>query len=137
MKADARHITIFLAVTALLAFLLSFIAPVAQRLDERQVATVERHLLKKQKQMEKYVHQVQEMPVDEWIQLPGFPDDMVLYRYNADTLQSWVNEFSISNDEVDVPPLWYRLHFMSNDNLYNTPLAYITDKDSYVNLGLS
>ena len=137
MKADARHISIFLAVTALLAFLLSFIAPVSQRLDERQVARVERHLLKKQKQMEKYVHQVQEMPVDEWIQLPGFPDDMVLYRYNADTLQSWVNEFSISNDEVDVPPLWYRLHFMSNDNLYNTPLAYISRWDSYVNLGLS
>ena len=137
MKSRARHITIFLGVTALLAFLLSFIAPVSQTLDSRQVAKVERHLLKKQKLMEKYVRQVQEMPVDEWIQLPGFPDDMVLYRYNADTLQSWVNEFSISNDEVDVPPLWYRLHFMSNDNLYNTPLAYITDKDSYVNLGLS
>ena len=137
MKADARNITIVLAVTALLAFLLSFIAPVSQKLDERQVSRVERHLLKKQKQMEKYVHQVQEMPVDEWIRLPGFPEDMVLYRYNADTLQSWVNEFSISNDEVDVPPLWYRLHFMSNDNLYNTPLAYITNRDSYVNLGLS
>ena len=137
MTTKARHITIFLSVTALLAFLLSFIAPVSQNLDSRQVARVERHLLKKQKLMEKYVRQVQDMPVDEWIQLPGFPEDMVLYRYNADTLQSWVNEFSISNDEVDVPPLWYRLHFMSNNNLYNTPLAYITDKDSYVNLGLS
>ncbi|MBR5736753.1 MAG: cache domain-containing protein [Bacteroidales bacterium] len=137
MKADTRHITILLGVTALLAFLLSFIAPVAQQNDERQVAKVERHLLKKQKVMDRYVHMVQEMPVDEWIELPGFPDDMVLYRYNADTLQSWVNEFSISNDEVDVAPLWYRLHFMSNDNLYNTPLAYITGKDSYVNLGLS
>ena len=137
MKSDARHISIILAVTALLAFLLSFITPVTKGLNARQVARVERHLLKKQKQMEKYVRQVQEMPVDEWILLPGFPEDMVLYRYNADTLQSWVNEFSISNDEVDVPPLWYRLHFMSNDNLFNTPLAYITDRDSYVNLGLS
>jgi len=121
----------------MLAFLLSFIAPVTQKIDGRQAARVERNLLKKQKQMDRYVRMVKEMPVDEWILLPGFPDDMVLYRYNADTLQSWVNEFSISNDEVDVPPLWYRLHFMSNDNLYNTPLAYITEKDSYVNLGLS
>ena len=137
MKFDLKHITIAIGVAALLAFVMSFIPPVAQRIDARQVARVERHLLKKQKQMERYVRQVQEMPVDEWILLPGFPDDMVLYRYNADTLQSWVNEFSISNDEVDVAPLWYRLHFMSNDNLYNTPLAYITDKDSYVNLGLS
>lgn len=137
MKADAKHITILLAAAALLAFLLSLIPPVAQRIDARQTARVERRLVKKQRQMERYVRQVQETPVDEWILLPGFPDDMVLYRYNADTLQSWVNEFSISNDEVDVPPLWYRLHFMSNDNLYNTPLAYITDSDSYVNLGLS
>lgn len=137
MKAESRRITIGLAVTAMLAFLLSFIAPVSQRLDERQVARVERHLHKKQKVMEKYVRQVQELSVDEWILLPGFPEDMVLYRYNADTLQSWVNEFSISNDEVDVAPLWYRLHFMSNDNLFNTPLAYITDRESYVNLGLS
>ena len=137
MKVNTRHITISLAVAALLAFLLSFIPPVAQKIDARQVARVERHLLKKQKQMDRYVRQVQEMPIDEWILLPGFPDDMVLYRYNADTLQSWVNEFSISNDEVDVAPLWYRLHFMSNDNLFNTPLAYVTDKDSYINLGLS
>lgn len=137
MKADARHITILFAVTALLAFLLSLIPPVAQRIDARQTARVERRLVKKQRQMERYVRQVQDMPVDQWILLPGFPDDMVLYRYNADTLQSWVNEFSISNDEVDVAPLWYRLHFMSNDNLYNTPLAYITEEDNYVNLGLS
>lgn len=137
MKVNTRYITIALAAAALLTFLLSFIPPVAQGIDARQVARVERHLLKKQKQMDRYVRQVQEIPIDEWILLPGFPDDMVLYRYNADTLQSWVNEFSISNDEVDVAPLWYRLHFMSNDNLFNTPLAYVTEKDSYINLGLS
>lgn len=137
MKVNTRYITIALAAAALLTFLLSFIPPVAQGIDARQVARVERHLLKKQKQMDRYVRQVQGIPIDEWILLPGFPDDMVLYRYNADTLQSWVNEFSISNDEVDVAPLWYRLHFMSNDNLFNTPLAYVTEKDSYINLGLS
>ena len=59
MKADARHISIILAVTALLAFLLSFITPVTQRLDSRQVARVERHLLNNQKLMDKNFRQVQ------------------------------------------------------------------------------
>ena len=47
MKVNTRHITIALAAAALLTFLLSFIPPVAQGIDARQVARVERHLLKK------------------------------------------------------------------------------------------
>ena len=54
MKFDLKHITIAIGVAALLAFVMSFIPPVAQRIDARQVARVERHLLKKQKQMEKH-----------------------------------------------------------------------------------
>ncbi|MCF0178292.1 MAG: hypothetical protein HUJ90_06660, partial [Bacteroidales bacterium] len=100
-----------------------------------QVNKVERALHKRQNLMEKYLHQVEQIPVNEWIDLEDFPEDMVLYRYNADTLQSWVNQFTISNDEVDVAPLWYRLHYMSNGNYHNAPLAYLSEKESYVNLG--
>ena len=79
--------------------------------------------------LEDYVHRTLKTPVDEWIKFDNFPEDMVIYRYNEDTLQSWVNLFPISNDEVDLIPLWYRIHDMNSRNLFNTPLAYITNHE--------
>lgn len=102
---------------------------------KREVRQVERHLQKRQRIMEKYAIKALETPPDQWPNLDDMPEDMVLYKYNADTLQSWAHEFPISNDEVDVYPFMYRLQYMSNRNLYNTPLAYIGVKEQYVNLG--
>ena len=70
-----------------------------------------------------------------WVDFDDLPDDIVLYCYQADTMKSWTHQFPISNDEVDVYPYSYRLQFMSNRNLYSTPLAYIGMREKYVNLG--
>ena len=64
--------------------------------------------------------------MEERLDIEGFPEDMVIYKSHADTIQSWINQFPINNDEVDVIPLWYRLHYMNSRSLFNTPLAYLT-----------
>ena len=63
------------------------------------------------------------------------PEDMVIYKYNADTIQSWVNQFPISNDEVDVYSSWYRLHYLTSKSLYNPPLAQLSPQAHYDNFG--
>ena len=68
-----------------------------------------------------------------WLELDGLPDDMVIYRYCSDTLQSWCNEFPIYNDNLQ-----YRVYaplLASSDYSLESPLAAVTDTLSFVSLG--
>jgi hypothetical protein len=37
---------------------------------------------------------------DDWLGHLDLPEDMVLYRYIDDTLQSWKNQFPVANDDI-------------------------------------
>lgn len=100
-----------------------------------EAVKVQKALLSREAKLQKYVDRALEISPREWLDFDDFPDDMVLYKYSADTIQSWVNLFPLNNDEVDLAPMWYRLHDMNNMNLYNNPLAYLSEGEQYVNLG--
>ncbi len=121
-------------VLAALLFALSFIQYHSVNI-QTETKKVQHRFLFREKILNEYIQKAINVPNDKWLQFDNFPDDMVLYKYNADTIQSWVNLFPISNDEVDLIPLWYRIHDMNNRNLYNTPLAYVSDDEQYINLG--
>lgn len=123
MNKSLKKLCFVFGAIAVALFLLSFIVSNSEVRIRREARKVERKIERRQKVIDSYAKKAMEVPANEWLQFEDFPDDMVLYKYNADTLQSWINQFSISNDEVDVYPLWYRLHYMSNGNLFNTPLA--------------
>ncbi len=114
---------------------ISFLINPSQKTTVNEASKLERKIQHRQQVLEDYVSQAMAAPVDKWLDLKEFPDDMVIYKYNADTIQSWLNEFPINNDEVDVIPMWYRLHYMNSRSLFNTPLAYLTEREQYVNLG--
>ncbi|MCQ2154248.1 MAG: HAMP domain-containing histidine kinase [Bacteroidales bacterium] len=69
----------------------------------------------------------------EWRDLPGFPDDMVLYKYVADTLHSWYNLFSVTNDDISEKSIYQRIS-TSRFSL-SSPLSAASDKALYMNLG--
>ena len=130
-----RYRTTSAVILALLFFAVaSFVTP-TQASVENEVKRLEKRLQNRERLMEKYALEALENPVDQWYAPKGFPDDMVIYKYNADTLQCWVNQFPISNDEVDAIPLWYTLGYSNSENVWNTPLAYLSDEEQYVNLG--
>jgi len=135
-----QHAELCVAVVALLFYGFSFIVAPDNVNYDRAAKSVERQVHKRQKLLDHYAQKAIEIPPDQWIDFPNFPEDMVLYRYNADsfsgdTLQSWINRFPISNDEIDIPPVEFRLNYLTSNNLYATPLAYIGSKEQYVNLG--
>ncbi len=101
----------------------------------REAQKMEKRLHERQEILETYVNEALDTPAGEWLSFEDFPEDMVIYRYNADTLQSWVNRFPLGNDEIDPIPYWYRLNSLSNSNLFATPLAYLRPHEQYVNLG--
>ena len=134
-----RYASIIVFVIALLLLAASFARPRYEARLRRQVARVERALHKRELLAEKFaLKAIQAANMgEEWVDFDDLPEDIVLYCYQSDTMKSWTHEFPISNDEVDVYPFSYRLQFMSNRNLYSTPLAYIGIREKYVNLGSS
>jgi hypothetical protein len=130
-----KYRTTFLFSLSLVFVILSFTIVPQRRFIEKETKKLERKINARQSILEKYAYEALDYPVDKRLKLDNLPDDMVIYKYNADTIQSWVNEFPIGNDEVDVLPLWYRIHYLNNKSLYNNQLAYIGENAQYVNLG--
>ena len=120
---------------AVLLFLVSYFAVPSGAGLEVEVARMEKKIHDRQQILKEYVDKALQTPVDEWIRFEDFPDDMVIYRYHADTLHSWANQFPVANDEVDVLTLWYRMNHLNGRSLYSTPLAYLGEQEQYVNLG--
>lgn len=131
---EKHHTAAACIVTALLLSF-SFLNPFTTPSVEKEAMRLEKKIRQRQAILEEYAAQALKTPVDTVLSFKDFPEDMVIYKYNADTIQSWVNQFPINNDEVDVLPLWYRLHYMNSRSLFNTPLAYLTTREQYVNLG--
>ena len=61
------------------------------------------------------------------------PEDMVIYRYVNDSLQSWCNQFSIINDDIARRMVFQRISDM-NDRIVS-PLADVTENLSFISLG--
>ena len=65
--------------------------------------------------------------------LDGLPDDMVIYKYQNDSLIFWSNQFPIINDDIS-----QRLTVQvltSYSNRLSSPLTDVTEDISYMNLG--
>lgn len=131
-----KHLIAIVWATAALFFILSYIN-IPESSPEKKAQRIEKKLHKREKILQSFVEKAFDTPPEQWLEFENFPDDMVLYKYVADTLQSWANQFPISNDEVDVAPTWYRIHDLKNRSPFNTPLAFLEDNVQYVNFGPS
>ena len=83
--------------------------------------------------LDKYIDQALHTPVTEWMDLQRLPEDMVVYRYAEDTLQSWANQFPIRNDDIRPRTLVQRLGD-SRDNL-TSPLSDVPEHLIFANHG--
>lgn len=129
-----KHKVSIIWTMAICCFILSFIQTSSSSSGKR-AAKVERLLHKREKVLQSYVDRAFDTPAEEWLRFESFPEDMVLYRYVEDTLQSWINNFPISNDDLKIPSQWYRINDLRNKNKFNIPLAFLRDSVQYVNLG--
>ncbi|MBR5835765.1 MAG: cache domain-containing protein [Bacteroidales bacterium] len=65
--------------------------------------------------------------------LDGLPEDMVIYKYENDTLKYWSNQFPIVNDDISNRLTVQRL--TSYNNRAISPLSEVTEDISFMNLG--
>ena len=83
--------------------------------------------------LESYATQALEADPDAWLRLEGLPEDMVVYRYREDTLQSWAHQFPLRNDDIRFRTFYQRLGDGRSDAA--SPLAALTSTLTYVNYG--
>jgi len=83
--------------------------------------------------LDKYINQALHSDPNAWMELKGLPEDMVVYRYVEDTLQSWAHQFPIRNDDIRPVTLIQRLGD-ARDNL-SSPLSDVPEKLTYANHG--
>ena len=58
--------------------------------------------------LDAYINQALQEDPTAWLDLPGLPEDMVVYRYVEDSLQSWANQFPLRNDDIHIRTLVQR-----------------------------
>lgn len=56
-----------------------------------------------------FITQAGSQPAAEWMSLPGLPEDMVVYKYVEDTLQSWAHQFPLRSDDLRPSAMVQRL----------------------------
>ena len=83
--------------------------------------------------LDTYVQQALQAEPDSWLRLDKLPEDMVVYLYREDTLQSWAHQFPIRNDDIRSRTLVQRLGDARGGSL--SPLAQVTSTLTFVNYG--
>ena len=89
-----------LLVVSIVLAVLSSLGSYPARRSEVAARRIERSVNRRMAKLDRYVVKALQVPQDEWLELEGLPDDMVIYRYVNDSLQSWCNRFPVMNDDV-------------------------------------
>lgn len=130
IKTKGCTITVILAVTVFMASLL--INTAASDTDRIAEKTSQR-LEKRMKVLDRYMEKAMDSDHNIWLDIQDLPEDMVIYRYVYDTLQSWCNQFPVINDDIGSRLIFHRLTNLRGS--LTSPLAEIGGDPSYVNLG--
>ncbi|MCI1640043.1 MAG: HAMP domain-containing histidine kinase [Bacteroidales bacterium] len=96
-------------------------------------AKTEKIINKRLATLDTFIDKALHSDYSQWLDLKNLPEDMVIYRYLDDTLQSWTNQFSVTNDDISNRMVFQRLSNLRDG--INSPLTRITDDISYVNYG--
>lgn len=117
-----------------LAFSLFMFSMVGNSSENETSGIAEKTQARLEKRLARLDHYViRSMNEDEDGCLEGLPDDMVIYKYENDSLKFWSNQFPIMNDDISRRLSVQRLTTYSNRA--SSPLSDVTEEISYMNLG--
>ena len=100
---------------------------------EREASKAENAIGKRMALLEKYISNNLQADKKEWMGRYDLPEDMVIYRYIDDSLQSWSNQFPVKNDDISSRVVFQRFS-RPRENI-TSPLAEVTEEVSFVNYG--
>ncbi len=122
-----------LLVVSIVLAVLSSLGSYPARRSEVAARRIERSVNGRMAKLDRYVVKALQVPQDEWLELEGLPDDMVIYRYVNDSLQSWCNRFPVMNDDVRSSMMFDAITNPRSPG--RSPLAGIGKDVGFCNLG--
>ncbi len=120
-------------ILALVLFVLSLASNNAGSNTDKVALETAARIEKRLSSLDENIERALETGRKELILPEGMPEDMVIYRYINDSLQSWSNQFSIINDNISSLLVFQRLTDRRSQIV--SPLADVTEEISYLNLG--
>lgn len=120
-------------ILSLLLFVLSLASNNAGSDTEKVASETAARIEKRLEDLDSHIQTALDTDIKELILPEGMADDMVIYRYVNDSLQSWSNQFSIINDNISSLLVFQRLTDRRSQIV--SPLADVTDEISYLDLG--
>ena len=128
-----KWIGLGLIASALVVYAVSVLVGSAQSDVSAAAREVGRRVEQRMRLLDSYIQKAMDGDPDQWLELGGLPEDMVVYRYREDSLQSWVNQFPLRND--DIRPLTLVQRIGDSRSSLSSPLADANGQPSFVNYG--
>ena len=126
-------VAVVLVLTAIALFAASLFMGLGRADATSAAADLGRRIERRLYTLDHYIQKAREGNTKEWMRLDGLPEDMVVYRYVNDSLQSWANQFPIRSDDIRERTLVQRLGDSRGE--FISPLEEVTEELSYMNLG--
>ena len=102
---------------------------------DQAASRVEKVVARRMARLDGYIRKAMEGDWAGWMELDNLPEDMVIYRYVDNTLQSWDHTFIVLNDDVQSRMLFQRLTDPNNN--FSSPFSDLTDRPAFMNIGQS
>ena len=104
-----QTIAIVLIAVAVVTYVISALVGTGRSDVNSAAEEMSRKVELRMSQLDGYIQQALEGDHNNWLDLQGLPEDMVVYRYVEDSLQSWINQFPLRNDDIHLRTLVQRL----------------------------
>lgn len=131
-KKILRQMPIICFALSLIMFVFSMASNTTDDIEDIVYKTEER-LADRMEILDSYIDIALETEPGQWPDIEKLPDDMVIYRYVNDSLQSWSNQFSVLNDDISQKMVFQRMSNLTSRII--SPLSKVTDSVSFTNIG--
>lgn len=128
-----RNASTICILVALLLFTASLLINTSAQNADHVAQRVSHRLEKRMEVLDGFMQKAMEEDHEKWLILEDLPEDMVIYRYVYDTIQSWCNQFPVINDNISSRLIYQRLSNLRPN--IDSPLSRIGEKAKYINLG--
>lgn len=121
-----------------LCLLLSFLQSGLPDDLSSEAARLQDNLHKREALLDEFAYKALDEPADKWLDMPDLPEDMVIYRYVGDVLQSWAHQFPFANDDLregSIYQIFRSEHYLEGQSRFLYPFSYLSGKEQFVNVG--
>ncbi|MBQ7467794.1 MAG: hypothetical protein IJS75_02905, partial [Bacteroidales bacterium] len=127
------NLAVVLQVLAVLIVVMSFLLNGGSDRTDTAARSLSSRISSRVQLLEQYMQQARSQSLNSWLSLEDLPQDMVIYRYTGDSLQSWCHQFPVADDEINASSTFRMAPTLTNS--LDKPLAEIDSVLSFRSIG--